>query len=51
MLEYAQSLPTRGAWIETAIARTTGHKTAAMVRRYIRDGELMRSNITACLGL
>jgi integrase len=36
---------------EREIARTTGHKTAAMVRRYIRDGELLRSNMTARLGL
>jgi integrase len=36
---------------ELEIARTTGHKTSAMVRRYIRDGELLRSNMTARLGL
>lgn len=36
---------------EREIARTTGHKTAAMVRRYIRGGELLRSNMTARLGL
>jgi integrase len=36
---------------EREIARTTGHKTSAMVRRYIRDGELLRSNMTARLGL
>lgn len=36
---------------EREIARTTGHKSGAMVRRYIRDAELFRTNMTARLGL
>jgi hypothetical protein len=31
--------------------RQTGHKSAAMVRRYIRDGELFRDNAAERLGL
>ena len=36
---------------EREIAHTAGDKTAALVRRYIRDEELLRSNMTARLGL
>lgn len=36
---------------EREIARTTGHKSDEMVRRYIRDAELFRTNMTARLGL
>lgn len=46
----ATTAATHGA-AERDIARTTGHKTAAMVQRYIRDGELLRSNMTVRLGL
>lgn len=33
------------------IMRQTGHKSASMVQRYIREGNLFRNNPTACLGL
>jgi len=36
---------------EREIALTTGHKSGEMVRRYIRDAELFRTNMTARLGL
>lgn len=36
---------------ERAIMAQTGHKSAAMVRRYIRDGCLFRENAAASLGL
>lgn len=36
---------------EREIALTTGHKSGEMVRRYIRDAELFRENMTARLGL
>lgn len=36
---------------EREIARTIGHKTVAMVRRYIREGELLLSIMTARLRL
>jgi hypothetical protein len=29
----------------------TGHKSVAMVRRYIRDGDLFRENAAAQVGL
>jgi hypothetical protein len=29
----------------------TGHRSAAMVRRYIRDGSLFRENAAATVGL
>ena len=31
--------------------RQTGHKSVQMVRRYIRDGELFRDNVSARVGL
>jgi site-specific recombinase XerD len=36
---------------ERAIMAQTGHKSAAMVRRYIRDGALFRENAAARIGL
>jgi integrase len=36
---------------ERAIMNQTGHKSAAMVRRYIRDGSLFRDNAAARVGL
>lgn len=36
---------------ERDIARTTLHKSVAMVRRYIRDANLLRNNASARLGL
>jgi site-specific recombinase XerD len=36
---------------ERSIMRQTGHKSAAMVRRYIRDSELFRDNAAGRLGL
>lgn len=36
---------------ERAIMKTTGHRSVAMVRRYIRDGELFRENAAAAVGL
>lgn len=37
---------------ERAIADQTGHKSMAVLRRYIRDGELLRDNAAAAaLGL
>jgi site-specific recombinase XerD len=33
------------------IQRQTGHKSAAMVQRYIREGSLFRNNVTSSLGL
>ena len=36
---------------ERVIARTTGHRPTARVRRYIRDADLFRSNASARLGL
>lgn len=36
---------------EREIALTTGHKSDEMVRRYIRDAEIFRANMTARLGL
>jgi integrase len=40
----------RGA-SERSIMAQTGHKSAAMVRRYIRDGSLFRENAAAKVGL
>lgn len=37
--------------LEREIARTTGHKSDEMVRRYICDANLFRTNMTARLGL
>jgi hypothetical protein len=31
--------------------RQTGHRSTAMLRRYIRDGSLFRCNSAAALGL
>jgi hypothetical protein len=31
--------------------RQTGHRSTAMVWRYIRDGDLFRANAAAALGL
>ena len=36
---------------ERAIMNQTGHKSAAMVRRYIRDGSLFRENAAVRVGL
>ena len=36
---------------ERAIMTQTGHRSAAMVRRYIRDGSLFRENAAAVVGL
>jgi site-specific recombinase XerD len=36
---------------ERVIARQTGHKSMAMLRRYIRDGELFRENAAGGVGL
>jgi integrase len=36
---------------ERAIMNQTGHRSAAMVRRYIRDGSLFRENAAAGVGL
>lgn len=36
---------------ELAIMKQTGHRSLAMLRRYIRDGEMWRKNAAASLGL
>ncbi len=36
---------------EWSIMKQTGHKSATMVRFYIRDGSLFRSNASAQVGL
>jgi len=36
---------------ERDIMRQTGHRSTAMVRRYIRDGNLFRANAAGALGL
>jgi hypothetical protein len=36
---------------ERAIMGQTGHRSAAMVRRYIRDGDLYRENAADDVGL
>jgi chorismate mutase len=36
---------------ERAIMNQTGHRSVAMVRRYIRDGNLFRDNAAEGLGL
>ena len=36
---------------ERRIQDQTRHKSVAMVRRYIRDGNLFRDNVTGLLGL
>jgi integrase len=36
---------------ERAIMNQTGHRSSAMVRRYIRDGSLFRENAVAKVGL
>jgi len=41
----------RGGASERAIMRQTGHKSEAMVRRYIRDGNLFRANAASVVGL
>jgi integrase len=41
----------RGGAQERDIMRQTGHRSEAMVRRYIREGSLFRSNAAAALGL
>ena len=40
-----------GGASERAIMKQTGHKSAAMFRRYIRDGFLFRENAAARVGL
>ena len=47
---HATSAAAQGA-PERAIMKTTGHRTERMVRRYIRNGELLRDNSAATLGL
>ncbi len=55
----AETCPVRAlrAWLEAAgvqerdIMRQTGHRSVNMVRRYIREGELFRSNAAAQVGL
>jgi site-specific recombinase XerD len=37
--------------IERAIQATIGHKSTAMLRRYIREGSLVRKNAAAAVGL
>jgi len=46
----ATSAATGGA-SERAIMRQTGHKSVAMLRRYIRDGDRYRDNAATYLGL
>ncbi len=36
---------------ERVIMQQTGHKNAAMLRRYIREGSLFRENAAAAVGL
>jgi len=36
---------------EPDIKNWTRHRSAAMVRRYIRDGDLFKSNLASLLGL
>lgn len=36
---------------ELAIMKQTGHRSLAMLRRYIRDGEMWRKNAASSLGL
>jgi hypothetical protein len=36
---------------ERLIMKQTRHKSVDMVRRYIRDGELLRENAAAAVGL
>ena len=36
---------------ELAIMKQTGHRSLAMLRRYIRGGEMWRKNAAASLGL
>ena len=36
---------------ERSIMTQTGHKSASLVLRYIRDGSLFRENAAACVGL
>jgi hypothetical protein len=40
-----------GGASERAIMNQTGHRSSAMVRRYIRDGSLFRENAAAKVGL
>ena len=40
-----------GGASERAIMKQTGHRSTAMVRRYIRDGSLFRENAAARVGL
>jgi integrase len=40
-----------GGATEMAIMRQTGHRSVAMVRRYIRDGSLFRENPVSKVGL
>jgi integrase len=47
---FAASAAIAGA-SERAIMNRTGHRSAAMVRRYIRDGNLFRENAAARVGL
>jgi integrase len=41
----------RGGAQERDIMRQTGHRSVAMVRRYIREGNLFRANAAGALGL
>jgi integrase len=47
---FATEAAAQGA-SERAIMRQTGHRSVAMVRRYIRDGDRYRENAAALLGL
>lgn len=47
---HATEAARRGA-PELSIQRQTGHKSIAMLRRYVREGDLFRENSAAFLGL
>lgn len=47
---FATSAAAAGA-TETAIARQTGHRSMAVLRRYIREGDIFRTNAATVVGL
>jgi integrase len=47
---FATSAAAAGA-SEFAIARQTGHRSMAVLRRYIREGDLFKANAVSKLGL
>ena len=47
---FASEAARNGA-TESAIMRTTGHKSSAMVREYIEEATLFENNASALLGL